>query len=498
MPDSTASVPPVSRRRSFFRFTGRWLWRGTKTVALLLLLGLLVGVGWITWVNHQGQQAITDTVREIVDEGGLPPEPEVIPAEQNGARYLRAAAALMIESDTLRADWPVVGSADWPEFGVSLNADQIDTLVQMVELSQGGYAAVEQARAYDVFDFDPQRNLGLNQELKILSDSRRLSRWLQIRHLLLTEQNEPAAAAEVIGDVLLVAESLRQDETLVAGLVDLSIVALGYSLVEDTLSRHQLPDAALARMQQALLTATDGADTLGMMKRETQRDLARWIDPDEALNRAMFHGFYRDSIWEEVRKAIHEELTGTPYDFVESWWDDWAERISLASARLCPGRTQLHLVKEYDYLLQALAQVESNGEVHPSLIEEVDDTEFFTPNAVAASLRSFRQGRTVLLCHIYGLEAERYRLREGTWPTSIDQIELTALPPVDVWGTRLAVAKTDQGFKVYSFGDNGRDDGGLDRWDDYDWADYPDGEPDDWNMMLLDPEIRGTLEPQEE
>ncbi|MBB6429645.1 hypothetical protein [Algisphaera agarilytica] len=501
MPDSAntkAAAPKPSRRRRLTRTTFRWLWRGIKVVALLLLVALPLGVGWISWTNHQGQRAVEDAVRAVVDQGEFPPEPVAIPAEENGARHLRAAAILMFVSETRHEDWPVFGMADWPEFGVPLEADQIETLTQMVELSRDGYRAMKAARAYESFDFDPQREFDLQQKLEVLSGSRHLARWLSIRHLLLIEQDKPEQAAEMVGDVLLVAKSLRQDDTLLSALVDLSIVALGFSMVEDSLSRQEFPDDALARMQCELITAVDGWDTLNIMKREAQRDLARWLDPDEALNHTLAQGIYISDVWEQVRQTIHEEFTGTPYERVEAWWYDWANRIGFASYWICPGRMQLRMVREYEYMLQALEQVENDGEVDPALLDEVDDTEFYTPKAVDSNLRTLRQGRTTLYCHIYGLEAERYRLREGAWPTSIEQIQLSDLPPIDDWGNRLAVTRTEQGFKVYSFGSNGRDDSGLDRWDDYDMADFPNDEPDDWNMTLLDPDIRGTLELEDE
>ena len=433
----------------------------------------------------------------MVERGDFPIDPTAVPFDENGARHLRAAAALMLErTDAFREDWPIFGAADWPEFGVGLKAAQIDILAQMVELNRDGYATMESSHSYSAFDFDPDRDLSLQQQLVILGDMRRLARWLQIRHWLLAARGDSNGAAQTVDEVFLIARSLRQDDALIFSLVDISITALGYGLIEETLSRNVLPDDALAQMQRALMTAVDRPDILVTMTQGAQRDLAQWLDPDAALNRTLNRGVYVEDTLDEIRRALHEVLTDTAYESVEAWWYRLIERLGFAYFRVCPGSLQLGLVEEYHALLTAAQQVADEGRVDPAFAQECEENEIYTPNAIEASLRTFNQAQTLVRCHIYGVQAERHRLREGTWPTSIQEIRIEAFPPVDAWGNPLAVTRTEQGFKVYSFGDNGQDDGGLGRWDEYDRDDYPGGEPDDWNMALLDPQVRGRLGPR--
>ena len=491
--DTAAPEPPPSRRRRASRITLRWLWRGTKAMALLVLLTLVLGVIWITWTNHRGQAAVEAAVADMISQGQAPATP--VPAAENGAPHFRAAAALMVQTDGLREDWPVFGLADWPQFGVRINSDQITILKEIVQLNQQTYEQIDELRPFNFVGLKGDRPLGLREHVEVLGHARRLARCLQIRFVLETALGNTAAAIQTVADIRRVASTLRPSAALIDRLVEISIDSLNRGIIEEAISRGVFPDAELRAMQQTLISALGGPAITEIALRDTQTDVARWIDPDAALNHTIAQGAYLNDVWDEAREAMREALTGSSMPAIELWWVDWIERAQVAYARICPGSMQLRVLDEYDVLQQALAMIERDGRLNRQWVDTKQDQGYLVPASLDSSLRTSEQHKSILLCHIYGLEAERYRLAHGGWPDSIEALTVEAVEPIDAWGNRLALTRTDRGLRVYTLSSNGRDDGGLNRFDDFDWNDYPDGEPNDWHMKLLDPEVRGTLTP---
>ena len=92
------------------------------------------------------------------------------------------------------------------------------------------------------------------------------------------------------------------------------------------------------------------------------------------------------------------------------------------------------------------------------------------------------------------LAAEQYRLANGRWPDSLDQLVpgLLAEVPEDAFSDgQVIYRRTEHGIAVYSVGPDGGDDGGVPEWE----VDHRLDEPADaWDISfrLLDPELRGT------
>ena len=90
-------------------------------------------------------------------------------------------------------------------------------------------------------------------------------------------------------------------------------------------------------------------------------------------------------------------------------------------------------------------------------------------------------------CVAVALACERFRLRTGQWPATLDAIPKDLLPavPLDPYtGKSLRYRRLADGVAVYSVGRNGTDDGG-----DTDDPGHPD--PADVGIRLYDPAARG-------
>jgi hypothetical protein len=69
----------------------------------------------------------------------------------------------------------------------------------------------------------------------------------------------------------------------------------------------------------------------------------------------------------------------------------------------------------------------------------------------------------LLSCTLTALAAERYRLANNRWPTSLDELcpRFLAEIPLDPYdGKPLRLAARDDGIVIYTIGPDGKDDGG--------------------------------------
>ncbi len=464
-----------------------------KYTPLLIVILLILGIAWITWTNHRGQRAVEQAIREIAQSGITLERPAEVAPENNGSRYLFAAAEVLYQPEDYPEDLPIIGGADWPHFGQAIEPDQIRTLEQMTATNQHMYELIESARAFENFNypFDPYADM--QASLDILGDSRALARWIHIRQLLYSSNGDHDAAVGSVADIFMMAELLRNKINTISALVEISLVAMGYSAAEELLSRHVLSTQQTDRLQQIVMSAIDKRSLLRTMRLEMYRDLVLLKDPDRTINRAHYNAMLLEDVWEEVEKTIIEAISEEPFEQEEFWWIRQTERVVMAYTRVCPGSVQLATIDEFRKFQTAAKMVDQTGKVDEDFADFANDQGYYTPNALAAGLRTERQVSVLLLCHFYGLEAEKYRLSHGRWPERIEEIAREDIPPTDPWGNPLAIRTAKFGLIVYSFGSDGEDDFGFNRWDPPDRERFGGEEPDDWRMLLLDPKHRGQL-----
>lgn len=111
-PAAQKTKPTPKKRLAKTRFIARQSWRGIKVVALLLLLTVVIGSGWIAWTNHRGQKATKEVQQLIVDRSLQIDGSDLIPNNENGARLYLAASKLLILDDELEPRTPVFGQGD--------------------------------------------------------------------------------------------------------------------------------------------------------------------------------------------------------------------------------------------------------------------------------------------------------------------------------------------------------------------------------------------------
>ncbi len=110
-------------------------------------------------------------------------------------------------------------------------------------------------------------------------------------------------------------------------------------------------------------------------------------------------------------------------------------------------------------------------------------------NLITSTLKAWLQHRTKLRAAISMLAMERYRLKTGNWPASLESLVpgyLSALPLDPETGKPLVLKAVTEGYVIYGVWNNGIDDGGYIRNDDK-------GPPLDAGYQLWHVHLRGKI-----
>ena len=482
---TAAPAPPISRYPRL-RFVARWGWRGVKAVALLALLLIVLGVGWMLWTNYRGAAAADRVRAKLADEGLLPAAAEAaeeLPDAENGARLYLAASRAVALDEAYKLFAPVVGFADWPLDGEAFSDEQRDVLQKILEPNREALAMARRGRDYDRYDygFDETRRVAWTTER--VSDLRGLARWIEIDSYLSLAEGDHAGAAASVADVFTLSDSIAGEPGMLVHLVRVSIGAMGRGLAESTLGRATLDDETLGTMQKAVQRSIEGYDLNGFIDRLLS-DIGRRIDdPDALASDTLAAATGMQQVWREVAKLWSDEGEIEP----DAWWETAAWRATSAYLLACPGTLQVGMADEVDYFLDARRRIRA-GQVLGNDFDELSKEQGFELGpALSAAQRHYWHGLSELLTLSAALDAERFRLREGRWPADMREAVGDQPLPLDPWGRPLRLMHTKTGIRVYTLGVNGVDEGGITRMDPESVTDTED----DYHSDLIDPDRRG-------
>ena len=502
MPDSgpanapTAPEPPPSRRRRATRFCFRWLWRGTKAIALLILITLVLGVIWITWTNHRGR-AEAQAVRDLLRDRGLEVWPELslttTPENQldDGGRLFLAAGQAFAFDESLSSEAPFFGDADWLSFGQQVNTERAQILQQMLQPNRAALDLARRAADRERFKYrfgNPYPLVGLPG----LGQLRHVARWQQIEAEAAAAAGDDAGATDALVRTFRLAESMEEDASLLSYVVRVSIVALAIEVTEDVLSRGELGSDQLTRLQEAARTALDG-DRLAAAFEQEAVALAGYIDDgDVLLDTIDFSQAQQMHMAHRVRQVFIGDVEAE----TTAWWDIVAWRIERARYHLAPGLAQQQAAVRIRFFLEAADRLRAGNALDEAFVQRAEAAGFQDVRVFGRNSRTNNHQHARLQCFVLALEAEKLRLAHGDWPDDIRELVSGQAVPVDPWGQPLRMIRSPHGIRIYTTGPDGEDDQGFARWDDYDpqpFTNKPHGEPDDWRSRLLNPELRGTL-----
>ena len=387
------------------------------------------------------------------------------PAE-NGAELVRAATAEFAHDDqvgftpeghpiTARRVIPPVRWHDGPPENVLPRADELADLA-------AGLARFEPAlrharklhtrpRGGTRIDFP---DLAFAVPIPHVQDARGVAQLLRCEaDLAAVAGDGPTAADRVIG-VMNAGRSIGDEPLLISQLVRLAMGKAAARSAVQVLAWAELSDPDVARVQAALvaeyhepilLWAARGERAVGHASIEALRDgradrtvAAMGAVPDRSPDARLLRWLNRGTV--PADEAAHLRTA--------------TEFVRLAGL---PPHERLAAAERWEADLRALTRDSLVSRARYHL------TGLLTP-AVEAVIRGDAHGRIDLGCAAALLGCERFRLRHGRWPGTLDELpaDLRPLVPTDPYtGRPVVYRRLPNGVAVYSVGPDRADDGGT-------------------------------------
>ncbi|MEO0514886.1 MAG: hypothetical protein AAF086_06275 [Planctomycetota bacterium] len=485
-PDSTPPTGRTTPKRRWrkTRFLARWLRRPAKATVYLVVLAIVAASAWVAWTNHRGPREVARVIQDILDRGISLDRPDPIPEAENGARFYLAAGSLLALDESLYNGTPVIGMAEWPLFAERFSEEQTQHLREVLEPYEPVFKFVRRARDFDRFDYATDEIFKMQQASEHWGQLRKLARFLTLRYYMAVAESDYSAAVEFIRDQIHLAKSVTPQEGVTFNLaVHIAVTSIANGNIKDLLARAQVSETDLKVLAEDVQTLIQ-PDRFWTVSGEPVRQLTRnTVDAQSIqmlINMGQINGAYTARVWQEALE-IDDDALGS------SWLETWIERLASIRLAINPGAYQIAAAQEVEVYLELLDEIKSGKLIDENRIEQLESEGHELISGLAIQQRISMDLQDQVLITLHGLAAERHRLQHGDWPTAWDQIHTTDSIPVDRWGQPLRILKTDEGFRVYSLGENKVDNGGRHRWDD----DTEDYEADDFNIRLLDPQYRG-------
>ncbi len=351
--------------------------------------------------------------------------------------YVKAFYAYQKPGGELTDHLPMRGSIVMADQRGPLDPNSVKAIISDLQTNKealellGRAAAIEHCR-YDLY-FDKEGILGNTY----YRDIKNCTRLLAEQTMLLAHQGEGDAAVKNIARQLALTESLKEEPILISQLVHMACIALIGPSVEYTLNRTTLNDEQLTALQQQLSQVyQDDRMATGLIG---ERCFTIWAidNPQYWYLPATTSRLMRITGVSDRNFVVSLELLGQYID-----------------AMKLPGYQRLLRCRE--------------------ISAEVDELSFFysltkmgIPALGSVAKIDLRVSAGVN-CARVALGIERYRLAKGSLPKVLDDlipryidIDKTPTDPFD--GKPLRYKLTEPGYIVYSIGEDGTDEGGLEK-----------------------------------
>jgi len=425
---------------------------------------LLLGLTTVAWAGAP----LEEEWREISIGGTkayvIPPQVvrslglqhEEIPPEDNAATYyLRAIEAVPPLARGLDPAYDAALSQPWerqrwPEFYAWFE--------RTAEARQLLREAARRERCqFPLLTQRPGETLLMAFLLPHLAHMRSLARLLIIEGHLREAEDKPQEALQCYLLTYPLGRHAASDPMLIAGLVGLAVQKMGNQAIRSCLSRHELSEDTLARLNLALVEAE-----------KCLPDRRRWIVGERAMGMQV-----AEPVILPQMGRITQMTGGAAADVDLSFADAFV--TSRAFRILWPDRTIRSDLEGFYRNLDALAQ-KTTWELASALRQEEGK------GLIANSIRDWNLiARMVLpsvhrahLQYIHGatlhaalrqiVALQRYRLRHRRFPDELTQLVpdfLPQLPPDPYSGEAFKYRHENDGWLLYSVGQDLRDDGGV-------------------------------------
>ncbi|RKY10197.1 MAG: hypothetical protein DRP66_00320 [Planctomycetota bacterium] len=361
--------------------------------------------------------------------------------------YTKAFEAYQKPSGELADHLPMRGSEYREEPRSPLNSNNVEAIIFDLQANKETLELLGKAAAIKHCRYDLDFSQGGILYIPNLTEMKGCAQLLAEQTMLLAHQDDGDAAVKNIARQLALAESLKKEPILISQLVRMALVAISYSSVEYILNQTTLNDEQLAGLQQQLSQAyQDNPMVMGLIG-ERCFIISYIGDPQQLGMPATPGGLLRITGIADRNAMVSLKLIG-----------------QYADAMKLPGRQRLLRCREITAEVDDLSIFYSLTKIMMPAFEGVIQIDM----RVAAEVD----------CTRVALGIERYRLAKGSLPKELTDlapqyIDKAPIDPFD--GKPLRYKLTEPGYIVYSIGEDGADEGGLEkdkvaqRGDPHDW-----------------------------
>jgi hypothetical protein len=362
--------------------------------------------------------------------------------------YMAAFAAFAPPLDG--ANTPYLGTARLPDRGSPLPEAMAKAISQCLADNQQCLSLLHKAAAIQDCDYDwdlqPRAVTGFAE----LTGVRHCAQLLGLGVIYHSHTGDPNAAVKCVKDGLRLTDSLRREPALINYLVRTACVGLMLASLERSLSVASFTEGQLAELDKALTVTADRLDltqtliTERCIMIETCRDPFLLASPGQGPGPRMLPGMTRTTIADAL-----------------NYMEDCIEASKL------PPPQRLTRFRE------ATKKVEDLSFIHFTI-------KLLAPGLGRAGEIDSRARASIDLART-GLAIERYRLATGKVPERLEELvpqylKEVSIDPFD--GRPIRYRRTDPGYRLYSIGEDGQDNGGREK------ADAKNGEPYDWPFIV--------------
>lgn len=435
-PDTSPAKPRRKRRI--------WLW-----VLLILVLLLGVGRGWLAYRAHVELERYRaaghpTTLAEYEAKYPIPPAPA-----RNGWGELEHTGTYFNKLSDEQMD--LVGG-DLPEPGEPWPRDVREAAEQYLALNAPMMQAARESLRADYFRRPLTHSDPMKALLPSLGWARRLAQLIKLEHAIHRDQWPADRQIEAFNENMRLAEAISSEPSIMGQLVCVSIQALAQAQAQSMLEAGILSDAQLRQLDQAI---------------ETMIQPSRWVRAYEG-----------DVIWSLALIDLPTSVVQTSSGPV------MVQRASRLIGTVDADRmVYLPAMRELLDILE-LPDPRSRFERLRSLGQRLGASGGFSKadillGSVTSTAENAVRFETRAQCVRAAVAIERYRLKHGSLPASLDELvpEYLGKVPDDLFrpepGQPLGYLRKGDGFRVYTVDRDGVDDGGrLDKVDGVQTADF--------------------------
>jgi hypothetical protein len=417
-------------------------------IAALLLVSLALGIG--VYYRIAGDGRLEEVIAELdrTDPNwkwaDLQRTRPTIPDAENAA--LRVLAAKAKIPTGLGADFLVPESSEHqiePGLLVRLRAAMarakpaLDEAVPIAEMPLGR------------FPMSTDFVTWMNRDLQYLQSTRSVVNLLLQDAALHAQEERPREALRNARAAFNVGQAIGDEPGLISLLVRLACTNVAVTNMERILAQTQPGDLDLQSAQRLVERELAGLAFLQAMRGERA---------------------YQHEMFQTLKDPMEiSKLSGRP----PGWFDEFELWVSRGSLRNGQARSLEHLTalikaaelptherrEEFSRLERAVMQETQAGSSNPGTMLFL-----LAAPAYGKCTDAFHRNQALLSSAAAALAAERYRLKHGRWPETLDALvpEFLTRVPDDPYATgrRLRIAKLPDGIAIYSVGTDLNDDGG--------------------------------------